>query len=102
MAATKLKVEETWTEEKVMALTKDEVLELWGNCPAVEMAELCGEYTGLIPNAGNEQAQKATAEVMYNENSRTGYYTVPFEQELCPGGVAFGVGSGSVHEGCRQ
>lgn len=56
MAAPRIKTEENWTEEKVMALTREEVLELWGNCPAVEMAELCGEYTGLIPNAGNEEA----------------------------------------------
>jgi len=74
MAATKLKTEETWTEEKIMSLTREEVLELWGQAPAVEMAELCGEYNGLIPNAGDEKAQKATAGVMYNEKSATGYW----------------------------
>jgi len=65
MAAPKLKTEEAWTEEKIMALTREEVLELWGQAPAVEMAELCGEYNGLIPNAGDEERQKATAKVMY-------------------------------------
>lgn len=74
MAATKLKTEEGWTEEKIMALTRDEVIEMWKQAPAVEMAELCGEYKGLIPNAGNEEAQKATAKVMYNEDSVTGYW----------------------------
>jgi hypothetical protein len=63
-----------WTEEKLMALTRDEVIELWKQCPAVEMTELVGEFTGLIPNAGDEERQKRTAEVMYNENSRTGYW----------------------------
>ena len=57
-----------------MALTRDEVIKMWKAAPAVEMAELCGEYKGLIPNAGNEEAQKATAKVMYNEDSRTGYW----------------------------
>ena len=74
MAAPKLKTQETWTEEKIMALTSKEVLELWKQAPAVEMAELCGEYNGLIPNAGDEKAQKGTAAVMYNENSATGYW----------------------------
>lgn len=63
-----------WTEEKVMALTKDEVLKLWGECPAVDMAELNGEYKGLIPNAGDEEAQKVTAKVMYNEENPQGYW----------------------------
>ena len=74
MAVAKLKSEENWTEEKVLALTRDEVLELWGECPAVEMAELCGEYKGLVPNAGNEEAQKATAKHMYNEAGPLGYW----------------------------
>ncbi len=63
-----------WTEEKIMALTRDEVIELWRKCPAVDMDELDGEYKGLIPNAGNEAAQKATAAVMYDEDSFTGYW----------------------------
>ena len=74
MAVPKLKGEEEWTEEKIMSLTREEVLDLWGQAPAVEMAELCGEYKGLIPNAGDEERQKATAKVMYNENSVTGYW----------------------------
>ena len=65
---------EEWTAEKVIELTRDEILELWGECPAVDMAELNGEYTGLIPNAGNEEAQKRTAAVMYNEEGPLGYW----------------------------
>ncbi len=74
MSVADLRAEETWTEEKLLALTRDEVLELWGECPAVEMAELYGEFKGLVPNAGDEKAQKATAEVMYNEDGPMGYW----------------------------
>jgi hypothetical protein len=65
MRAAKLRTEEKWTEERIMALKREEVLEMWGSCPAVEMAELCGEYRGLTPNAGDEQRQKVTAALMY-------------------------------------
>lgn len=74
MGAANLQTEETWTEEKVMALAREEVLDLWGECPAVEMAELYGEYKGLIPNAGDEERQKATAKTMYNEDGPLGYW----------------------------
>ena len=74
MAVANLKTEESWTEEKVLSLTRDEVLELWGECPVVEMAELYGEYKGLIPNAGDEEAQKASANHMYNEDGPLGYW----------------------------
>lgn len=63
-----------WTEEKLMELNREEVVALWGECPAVEMAELAGEYDGLIPNAGDEERQKRTAEVMYNETGKNGYW----------------------------
>ncbi len=66
--------EQAWTEEKILALTRDEVLEFWGASPAVEMSELYGEYKGLIPNAGDEERQKSTAEVMYNEAGPLGYW----------------------------
>ncbi len=74
MATGVMTKDEEWTEEKIMSLTRDEVLELWGKCPAVDMAELYGEFNGLIPNAGNEVAQKATAKVMYNEEGPLGYW----------------------------
>lgn len=73
MAEQQLTAQE-WTEEAVLALTRDEVLDRWGQSPAVEMAELNGEYKGLIPNAGDEEAQKRTAEVMYNEDGPLGYW----------------------------
>jgi len=65
---------EKWTVEKLMKLTREEVLELWGQCPAADMAELDGEYTGLIPNGDNEEIIKRTAAVMYNEEGPLGYW----------------------------
>jgi len=65
---------EKWTKEKVLDLTRENVIELWKQCPAAEMTELIGEFTGLVPNAGDEERQKRTAEVMYNENGRLGYW----------------------------
>jgi hypothetical protein len=65
---------QVWTQEKVMELTRDELLELWGECPAADVAEIVGEFIGLVPNAGDEEAQRRTAEVMYNENGPLGYW----------------------------
>ncbi|HUV44580.1 MAG TPA: hypothetical protein VMW13_07105 [Dehalococcoidales bacterium] len=65
---------EQWTKEKLMELSREEVIELWKQCPAVEMTELVGEFEGVIPNAGDEERRERTAEIMYNENSRTGYW----------------------------
>lgn len=67
MAAPKLKTEAEWTEERIMSLNRDGVIEMWRESPAVEMAELCGEYKGLVPNAGDVERQKSTASVMYND-----------------------------------
>jgi len=71
MTVTKTK---EWTRENIMELNREEVIELWKQCPAADVTELVGEFEGLIPNAGDEEAQKRSAEVMYNENSRTGYW----------------------------
>jgi hypothetical protein len=73
MAAVSVKAKK-WTRENIMELTREEVFELWKQCPAAQMTELVGEFDGLIPNAGDEERQRGTAEVMYNENSRTGYW----------------------------
>jgi|TARA_Y100000310_G_scaffold279711_2_gene298998 hypothetical protein len=70
---------EEWSERKILALTSEEVLKMWGECPAVEMAELCGEYKGLVPNAGDEKAQRRTAAVMYD--SPLGYW---LGKSFCP------------------
>lgn len=65
---------EKWTIEKVMELNREQVIELWKECPAVDMAELDGEYTGWVPNAGDEEAQQRTAAFMFDETSIRGYW----------------------------
>ncbi|MDD9972133.1 MAG: hypothetical protein OXR73_38155 [Myxococcales bacterium] len=63
-----------WTEDRIMALTRAELVRLWTACPAVEMAELDGEYKGLVPNKGNKRAEEAYAKVLFDENSPRGYW----------------------------
>lgn len=69
-----VKAAERWTEERIMALTRAELIRLWSECPAVQLAELDGEYRGLVPNAGNEKAQKAYASVLFDDSSDLGYW----------------------------
>ena len=66
--------EKKWTRENIMELNREQIFELWKQCPAAEMTELVGEFDGLIPNAGDEERQRRTAEIMYNENSPQGYW----------------------------
>jgi len=63
-----------WTRENIMELNYQQVFDLWKKCPAVEMTELVGEFDGLIPNAGDPERQKGANALMYDENSRTGYW----------------------------
>ena len=65
---------EIWTRERVLGLSREELVALWSAAPAVDMAELNGEYEGLVPNAGDPEAEARVAEVMYNENSAIGYW----------------------------
>ena len=41
--------EETWTLDKVMQLTREEMTELWKTLLAPEFRELQGEYEGHVP-----------------------------------------------------
>ena len=63
-----------WTRENIMELNREEVFDLWKQCPAANMTEMVGEFDGLIPNTGDKERQERTAELMYDENSRTGYW----------------------------
>lgn len=65
---------EVWTRERVLGLSREELLALWSDAPAAEMAEMDGEYEGLVPNAGDPEAQARVAEKMYNEHSAIGYW----------------------------
>lgn len=65
---------EKWTREDVMGLTREEVIELWKQCPAAQVTELVGEFDGLLPNAGNHEGYARLRESMLDENSRAGYW----------------------------
>ncbi|MCY3733724.1 MAG: hypothetical protein OXG42_05540 [Chloroflexi bacterium] len=65
---------EVWTRERVLELSREELIALWSDAPAADMAEMNGEYEGLVPNAGDPEAEARTAEVMYNEQSAIGYW----------------------------
>ncbi len=66
--------QEKWTIEKVMALSRQEVIELWKTLPAPDFEELDGEYTGHVPDGGDEEVRKQVAEVMFNETSALGFW----------------------------
>jgi len=63
-----------WTLGRVLALSRDEIIALWGAAPAAEMAELDGHYMGLVPNAGDPERRASTDDFMYNEDSERGYW----------------------------
>ena len=60
---------EKWTREDVMGLTREEVIELWKQCPAAQVTELVGEFDGLLPNAGNHEGYARLRESMLDEIS---------------------------------
>ncbi len=65
---------EDWTLERVLAMGRTEIVELWKQCPAATLEEMNGHYVGFIPNTGDPFAKKLTDNFMYNENSERGYW----------------------------
>lgn len=65
---------EVWTRERVLGLSRDELLALWSEAPAAEMAEMDGEFEGLVPNAGDPESEARINEKMFNEHSTIGYW----------------------------
>lgn len=63
-----------WSLEKLLLLTQAEGIELWRGLDAVPMAEMNGHYMGMGPDALNEEYQRGYADVMFNENSRLGFW----------------------------
>lgn len=64
----------SYSLEQILAMTRDEVLKLWGTLTAVSLEELQGHFMGLVPNGGDPERQAQTAEFMYNENSERGHW----------------------------
>ena len=67
-------VTEDWSIERILALTRTEVVALWKTLDPPEFTELDGHYMGLIPNAGDPATQKSTGDFMYNQSSEIGYW----------------------------
>jgi hypothetical protein len=63
-----------WSVERLLSMTKEETIELWGGLPAVTLEELQGHFTGLIPNAGSAERQASALAFMYDEASVRGYW----------------------------
>jgi len=67
-------ITEKWSVEKLLSLTRDEVVALWKTLDPPPFTELNGHYMGIIPNAGDAATQKGTGNSMYNQNSDIGYW----------------------------
>jgi hypothetical protein len=76
--------DEKWTIEKVMALGREEVIELWKTLPAPDFEELTGEYTGHVPDGGDEKLRAQVAKVMFNESSALGFWLGKAYKALSP------------------
>lgn len=63
-----------YSMERLLAMSREEVISLWGTLPAVSLEELQGHFTGLVPNAGDPERQAQIAASMYDENSEKGYW----------------------------
>ena len=63
-----------WTLEKVLALSAEECIELWGGLPSPTLEEMNGHYMGLGANGDSEQRQAGFAKSMFNEHSNIGHW----------------------------
>lgn len=73
-AETSYPITANWSLEQLLAMDKAEVLSRWNDLPAVSLEELQGHFAGVLPNAGDADAQARAFDFMYNENSEKGYW----------------------------
>lgn len=72
MATTGIK---KWTKEDVMKLGREEVIELWRQCPAANVTELVGEFDGRVPVGEDEEAQiRLDESILFDETGAHGYW----------------------------
>jgi hypothetical protein len=64
----------TWSMEALLALSRQEIVDLWKSLPAATLDELQGHFMGLVPNGGDPERQLGTSKFMYDENSEKGYW----------------------------
>lgn len=72
MVTTKVK---KWTRENIMKLGREEIIELWKQCPAADVTELIGEFDGRVPVDDDEEAQRRLDEsILFDEAGSHGYW----------------------------
>lgn len=62
------------TATELAAISRRELISRWETSPPTELDSLAGECEGMIPNPGDERAQRFTAEVMFNRDAPQGYW----------------------------
>jgi hypothetical protein len=60
--------------EKILALSKQDVIDMWSAAPPVEFDKLDGDYIGLLPNARDSQAQAQDLQNLENGTGFLGYW----------------------------
>ena len=63
-----------WTLADVLAMSRDEIIDLWSISPAPEFTAFKGHYMGLVPNAGDAKRRASTNATMFDEGSERGYW----------------------------
>lgn len=63
-----------WTLADVLAMSRDEIIDLWSISPAPEFTAFKGHYMGFVPNAGDAKRRASTNATMFDEGSERGYW----------------------------
>lgn len=74
VADASMPVSKKWTLEQILAMSREQIIEVWKTLPPAPLKELNGHYMGLVPNAGDKKRQASTTDYMFNENSPRGYW----------------------------
>jgi hypothetical protein len=61
-----------WTVDKLVALDREQALELFRTLPTAAFEEMEGEYRGYLPDGGSEELRKRYAEGIFNEETSFG------------------------------
>ncbi len=63
-----------WTLDRVVAMSRAEIIDLWTAAPPPDFTKFKGHYMGLVPNAGDAERRATTDAFMFDENSERGYW----------------------------
>lgn len=64
----------TLSFEKLLRLSRQQVIDMWSSAPPVPVGELDGAYIGIAPNADDASALADIANRLYNDNGPLGYW----------------------------